>query len=68
MPHQHVWALDDHDIELVHEEIEDLSDLVDAWTLDLVRRSPRRPRTRLIPFEDDKTQVWPRRSLRLGRG
>lgn len=68
MPHQTVWALDDHDIELVHEEIEDLSDLVDAWTNDLVRRGPRRPRTRLIPFEDDKTQVWPRRSFRLGRG
>jgi len=67
MPQPAVWVLDDRDIELVHEEVEDLSHLIETWTADLAVGNPRRPQTRLIPFEDAKTRVWNRWSLGLGR-
>lgn len=68
MAHSPVWLLDERDIELVDEEVEDLSHLIDSWADDLVRRTHRRPRTRLIPFEDAKTRVWQRSFFGLGRG
>jgi hypothetical protein len=57
MPQPAVWVLHDHDIELVQEEIEDLSDLIDSWTAELVRLYSPRSQTRLIPFENAKTKV-----------